>query len=152
MERQVVKLLKERGKVLTTAESCTGGMIASRIVNVPGASAVFKEGYITYSDEAKHKLLGVSKDIISKYYAVSEETARAMAIGGAKVAQADVCIAVTGVAGPSEEDGKPVGLVYIACYCNKDVKVIEHNYVGDRAAIRQQAAEDALKLIVDMLG
>lgn len=137
--------------ILTTAESCTGGIIASRIVNVPGASGVFKEGYITYSDEAKKKLLGVKAETLETYYAVSKETASEMATGGAKAANADVCIAVTGVAGPDKEDGKPVGLVYIACFCKGEVVVEEHNYAGDRTAIRQSAASDALDLIIKMI-
>ena len=91
-------------------------MISSRIVNVPGASAVLKQAYVTYCDEAKHTVLGVKKETLEKYYAVSSQTACEMAEGGAKAAGADVCVSVTGVAGPDTEDGKPVGCVFIGCF------------------------------------
>ena len=116
MEESIVDLLKEKQMTVTTAESCTGGLLSGRILNVPGASAVYKEGYITYSNEAKEKLLGVSHETLETYGAVSYETAREMAAGAARSAGADVALAVTGIAGP---DGgtkeKPVGLVYIGC-------------------------------------
>ncbi len=151
IEKNVVEVLKEKGLVITTAESCTGGLVAAGIVNTPGASAVFKEGYITYSNEAKMKLLGVRAETLEKYYAVSEETAYEMAQGGAKNAGADVCVAVTGVAGPDMEDGKPVGLVYVSCYYNGRVQVKECHFKGDRAQIRAQAADSALELVWDMV-
>ena len=113
LEKHVVDVLKEKKLTITTAESCTGGMISSRIVNVPGASAVLKQAYVTYCDEAKHTVLGVKKETLEKYYAVSSQTACEMAEGGAKAAGADVCVSVTGVAGPDTEDGKPVGCVFI---------------------------------------
>ena len=91
-------------------------MISSRIVNVPGASAVLKQAYVTYCDEAKHTVLGVKKETLEKYYAVSSQTACEMAEGGAKAAGADVCVSVTGVAGPDTEDGKPVGCVLSAVF------------------------------------
>lgn len=151
IEELVVDKLRKKGRMITTAESCTGGMIASRLVNVPGASAVFKEGYITYSDAAKVKMLGVDSDTIRTFGAVSKETAYEMALCGAKKAEADICIAVTGVAGPSEEDGKPVGLVYIGCSYLGSVNVKEYSYTGNRADIRGQAAEDALSLVYDTI-
>ena len=104
LEKHVVDVLKEKKLTITTAESCTGGMISSRIVNVPGASAVLKQAYVTYCDEAKHTVLGVKKETLEKYYAVSSQTACEMAEGGAKAAGADVCVSVTGVAGPDTED------------------------------------------------
>ncbi|MFR1833034.1 MAG: competence/damage-inducible protein A, partial [Lachnospiraceae bacterium] len=115
LEGTVVRLLEKYGLTVCTAESCTGGRLAGRIVNVPGASEVFKEGFVTYSNKAKRKRLDVGKATLKKYGAVSEQTAKEMAAGGAFAADADACIAVTGIAGPdggSEE--KPVGLVYIA--------------------------------------
>ena len=123
LEKHVVDVLKEKKLTITTAESCTGGMISSRIVNVPGASAVLKQAYVTYCDEAKHTVLGVKKETLEKYYAVSSQTACEMAEGGAKAAGADVCVSVTGVAGPDTEDGKPVGCVFIGCFYNGNVTV-----------------------------
>ena len=146
LEKHVVDVLKEKKLTITTAESCTGGMISSRIVNVPGASAVLKQAYVTYCDEAKHTVLGVKKETLEKYYAVSSQTACEMAEGGAKAAGADVCVSVTGVAGPDTEDGKPVGWVF-----NGNVTVKEYSFKGNRMEIRSQAADEALKLVLNVV-
>jgi PncC family amidohydrolase len=151
IEKDLVNILKINNLIITTAESCTGGMIASRIVNVPGASAVFKQGYITYCDEAKISMLGVSRQTIGKFFAVSAETASEMAMGGAKKANADVCISVTGVAGPDTEDGKPVGLVYIGVCILGSIHVRECHFTGDRASIREQSAQHAMEYAVELL-
>lgn len=144
----VVKLLKKYELTVTTAESCTGGMLAARLVNVPGVSDVFREGFITYSNKAKRKILDVNKATLKKYGAVSEQTAKEMAKGGVFATDADICIAITGIAGP---DGgtpeKPVGLVYIACYLQDDVRVEEYRFKGNRAKIREQAVVKALDLL-----
>ena len=150
-ENIVVEELKSKKMIITTAESCTGGMIASRIVNVPGASAVFKQGYITYCDEAKISILGVKADTLEKYHAVSRETAAQMAEGGARAAGADACIAVTGVDGPDKEDGMPVGLVYIGLFIYDKTYVKEFHFSGSRTEIRNQACEEALKLILEYI-
>ena len=150
-ENIVVEELKSKKMIITTAESCTGGMIASRIVNVPGASAVFKQGYITYCDEAKISILGVKADTLEKYHAVSRETAAQMAEGGARAAGAEACIAVTGVAGPDKEDGMPVGLVYIGLFIYDKTYVKEFHFSGSRTEIRNQACEEALKLILEYI-
>ena len=124
LEQAVVRLLKKYELTVTTAESCTGGLLAGRIINVPGASEVYNEGFITYSNKAKRKYLDVSKSTLKKYGAVSEQTAREMATGGVFATDSDACVAVTGLAGPdggSEE--KPVGLVYIATYMKDKVNV-----------------------------
>ena len=148
MEEAVVRLLDKYGLTVTTAESCTGGMVAAKIVNVPGASDVFNEGFITYSNKAKRKVLDVSKATLKKYGAVSEETAREMALGGVLAADADACVAVTGIAGP---DGgtqeKPVGLVFLSCCIKDEVSVEECHFHGTRAEIREQAATAALDLL-----
>ena len=129
LEDVVVRLLTKYDLTVTTAESCTGGLLAGRLVNVPGASEVFRQGFITYSNKAKRKQLDVSKTTLRKYGAVSEQTAKEMATGGVFATDADICIAVTGVAGP---DGgtpeKPVGLVYIACYMKDSVQVEEYAF------------------------
>ena len=147
LEMAVVRLLKKYKLTVTTAESCTGGMIASRLVNVPGVSEVFKEGFVTYSNKAKRKALDVSKSTLKKHGAVSEQTAKEMATGGVFATDADACIAVTGVAGPDPEEEKPVGLVYIACYMKDKVKVEKYNFKGNRAKIREQATVKALDLL-----
>ena len=148
LEGTVVRLLEKYGLTVCTAESCTGGRLAGRIVNVPGASEVFKEGFVTYSNKAKRKRLDVGKATLKKYGAVSEQTAKEMAAGGAFAADADACIAVTGIAGPdggSEE--KPVGLVYIACYIKDKVTVECCHFKGNREGIREQAVVRGLNLL-----
>ena len=115
IEEKCVELLLERKLTLTTAESCTGGMVASRIVDVPGASGTLMQGIVTYSNEAKEKYLGVKHETLKEFGAVSSETAEEMALGAVWVAGADVGIATTGIAGPGGgTPEKPVGLVYIA--------------------------------------
>jgi len=147
LEMAVVRLLKKHELTVTTAESCTGGLIAGRLVNVPGASEVFREGFITYSNKAKRKYLDVSKGTLKKYGAVSEQTAKEMATGGVFASDADACIAVTGIAGPDADGEKPVGLVYIACYIKDKVKVEEYHFKGNREKIREQSVVKALDFL-----
>lgn len=148
MEEAVVRLLTKYELTVTTAESCTGGMVAAKIVNVPGASEVFNEGFITYSNKAKRKILDVSKNTLKKYGAVSEETAREMALGGVFAADTDACVAVTGIAGPDGgTEEKPVGLVYLACCLKNEVTVEECHFHGTRTEIREQSATAALDLL-----
>ena len=148
LEMAVVKLLQKHELTVTTAESCTGGLLAGRLVNVPGASEVFREGFITYSNKAKRKYLDVNKSTLKKYGAVSSETAREMAIGGVFAADCDVCVAVTGIAGPDGgTEEKPVGLVYIATYMNEKVTVKKFQFKGNRAKVREQAVVRALDLL-----
>lgn len=148
LEEAVVRLLEKYELTVTTAESCTGGLLAARLVNVPGVSEVFREGFVTYSNKAKRKRLDVSKSTLKKYGAVSEQTAKEMATGGVFATDADVCVAVTGIAGPdggSEE--KPVGLVYIACYLKDSVVVEECHFKGNREKVREQTVVRALDLL-----
>jgi nicotinamide-nucleotide amidase len=115
MEKTVVRLLKERGMKFATAESCTGGLIANRITNVPGSSEVFTHGFVTYANEAKVGVLGVSADLIAEKGAVSEEVALAMADGALAASGADFAVSVTGIAGPSGgTEDKPVGTAWLA--------------------------------------
>lgn len=144
-ESRLVKLLLEKDLQITCAESCTGGMIASRLVNVPGVSEILMESYVTYSNEAKHRLLGVEQEALSKYGAVSQQVAFQMAEGAARAAGADAAIAVTGIAGPGGGTAqKPVGLVYIGTYLCGNIRVTENHFFGERYEIRRQAAEAAL--------
>ncbi len=144
-EERFVNLLIEKHMTVTTAESCTGGLLSGTIVNVAGVSDVFNQSYVTYANSAKHTLLGVSNETLEAFGAVSEQTATAMAIGAAKAAGADVALAVTGIAGPGGgTKEKPVGLVYIGCYVNGHVDVMECHFMGSRLDIRCATVEKAL--------
>lgn len=148
LEMAVAELLKKYNLTAATAESCTGGLLAGRLINVPGISSNFKEGYITYSNEAKEKLLDVSRDTLKQYGAVSRETAEEMAAGGAKAANADICVAVTGIAGPGGgTKEKPVGLVYISCCCKGKLYTEQNRYTGNRSKIREYSVASALTLL-----
>lgn len=152
LEEEAVQALIKRGYDITTAESCTGGMIAAALINVAGVSEVYKEGYITYANEAKHRRLGVKEETLRVYGAVSEQTAYEMALGAAEAANARVSVAVTGIAGPGGGTAeKPVGLVYIGCCINRKVTVSKNLFQGDRLSIRQQTVQQALRLLLDCL-
>ena len=152
LEMALTKLLIKKKYTMTTAESCTGGMIAARMVNAPGVSAVLKSGFITYANEAKEELLGVSHDTLEKFGAVSRETAEEMAEGAVKAAHADAAVAVTGIAGP---DGgtkeKPVGLVYIGVNVRGNVEVREYHFSGSRQKIRESVTAAALTFLREKL-
>lgn len=148
LEEVVVRLLKKHNLKLVTAESCTGGMLSERIVNVSGASDVFMEGFITYSNNAKMKYLQVNPDTLDAFGAVSEETAREMSVGALKASGCDVSIAVTGIAGPTGgTDKKPVGLVYLSCSLGDKVITSERYFKGSRQKIREQSVIAALDLV-----
>lgn len=148
LEEKVVKELQKKRYTITTAESCTGGLLAGRILNVSGASAVYNEGHITYSNEAKERLLGVQHSTLQQFGAVSKETAAEMASGAAKAANANVGLSTTGIAGPTGgTPEKPVGLVYVACCINGEVTVEECRFKGDREQNRNAAVEAALQLL-----
>ena len=148
LAEEVVKMLKNAGMTVTTVESCTGGLISAALVDVAGASAVLNQAYVTYANEAKQSLVGVKAETLEAYGAVSEQTAREMAEGGAKAANADASLAVTGIAGP---DGgtpkKPVGLVYIGCHVNGNTVVERNVFLGSRREVREQSVGAALELL-----
>lgn len=147
--------LREAGLRVASAESCTGGLIAAAFTSVAGSSNVFERGFVTYSDEAKSELLGVSPDLIDKHGAVSAEVARAMAMGGLEHSQADICVAVTGIAGPGGgSDEKPVGLVFIAAAKKNFECIVEENRFGDagRARVRELSVTNALELVRTLAG
>lgn len=149
---ELIRLLKEKNASVSTAESCTGGLIAASLVGVAGASEVFGAGFVTYANEAKEKLLGVSHDTLEKYGAVSEQTAREMAEGAARQGEAKTSIATTGIAGPGGgSTEKPVGLVYIGSCAFGEVKVAEYHFSGNREEIRQAAALAGLNQLKGML-
>jgi PncC family amidohydrolase len=143
----LVELLLARRETLATAESCTGGMVASEIVSIPGASEVFHNGFIVYCDEAKHRILGVSEETLEQKTAVSEETAKEMAEGCIRVGQADLALSVTGLAGPGGgTPERPVGLVYIGCCYHGVTQVRSFLFQGDRQQIRESGVCKALEL------
>lgn len=148
LEESVVELLKSRGFTLALAESCTGGAVAARIVNVAGASEVFGEGFVTYSNEGKMKNLGVRKETLDTDGAVSARCAEEMAEGGRKAADADICVSVTGLAGPGGGTREiPVGTVFLGCSDRHGVISRELHLAGARAKIREQATVHALSLL-----
>jgi len=152
IEERIVVQLIDKKLTITTAESCTGGLIGATLVNVAGVSEVYKEGYITYSNEAKEKLLGVSHEIIFNYGVVSEQTAREMACKAARAADADIALSTTGVAGPDGGSVEhPVGEVYIGCYYRGKTKVVRYMGNGDRMQVRMQAVQRAFELLEELI-
>lgn len=149
LEEVVVRKLRERGWKLATAESCTGGMIASRVTDVPGASAVFTHGFVTYANEAKLGVLGVAEELLAEHGAVSEEVARAMAEGALDAAGADVAVAATGIAGPgggSEE--KPVGTVFLALAVRGGpTQVVKRMHPRGRSVFKRVVSQAALEMV-----
>lgn len=149
---RVVAANREAGRTVALAESCTGGLVAAAITEIAGSSAVLDRGFVTYSNESKHELLGVSNEIIDTFGAVSIACAWSMAQGALKHSHADVAVAISGIAGP---DGgttqKPVGTVVFACAVRGNDEIIaeeRHLDGGDRAEIRLQAALVALELLL----
>ena len=144
----VLKALK--GKTLVTAESCTGGMIGAALTAVPGSSAVYKGGVICYTNWVKENTLGVGREVLEQFGAVSKPVAGAMAAGARKQLQADVAVSVTGLAGPGGDDyGNPVGTVYVGFESDTKSQVKHFRFSGDRESVRRQAAEAALRMIMD---
>ena len=148
MEDAVGDLLKVCGLKIAVAESCTAGLISRRLTNVAGSSAYFDRGAITYSNGAKHEMLGIPPELIDRFGAVSAEVAAAMAKGILSAAHVDLGIAATGIAGPEGgSDTKPVGLVYVAVATRQDVKTEEHRLLGGREQIRLRASQMALDMV-----
>ncbi len=148
LEESVVALMKEKELTLTTVESCTGGLLSARIVDVPGASAVFKQGFVTYANRAKRKLVGVKKQTLKEHGAVSEKTAKEMVKGAVLVTGSDAAVSTTGIAGPDGgTEEKPVGLVYIAVNVKGKTRVEKFQFEGNRSQIRESAVSAALNLL-----
>ena len=144
--------LRERGLRLATAESCTGGLVASLITAIPGASDVFERGFVTYSNAAKTELLGVPAALIAAHGAVSEAVARAMAAGAQAHAAAEIALAITGVAGPGGGSAeKPVGLVWFGLARAGEARALAKKFVGSRDAIRACATREAIRLLQEFV-
>lgn len=156
LEEKVVKVLNEKGLVLATAESCTGGLIAKRITDVSGSSAVFNCGIVSYSNEIKESVLGVKHETLEKFGAVSEQTVREMVKGVLKASGADIAVSVSGIAGPgSDNTNKPVGLIFIAVSNgNKTIVGQLNNTFNEniRENNRLNASDEAMKLILELVG
>lgn len=152
IEELIAKRLTEKGLSLAVAESCTGGLLCGRIVDVPGISKVFKEGFITYSNEAKKRALGVSAKTLQDFGAVSEETAKEMAKGAAERAGADVGLSVTGIAGPGGgTEEKPVGQVYIGVFGKGEAEAKKVFIKGPREYVRRRSVLEALHFLREYL-
>ena len=146
---KLVKITNEKKITLSTAESCTGGLIAGSITEIPGSSSVFHRGYVTYSNLAKQQVLNVQSHELEKFGAVSKEVASQMAMGAKLTSNVDISIAVTGIAGPSGGTvEKPIGTVCIALAFKENIKVKDFLFKGDRTEIRMSTVRTALEIVV----
>lgn len=152
ISRQVIEKASESGVSVTTAESCTGGMVAAALTDIAGSSAVFERGFVTYSNAAKTEMLGVLPATLEAHGAVSEEVVREMALGARAAARADVAVAISGIAGPGGSEFKPEGRVCYGLASATGVisETIEHGAIG-RAEVRAAATKHALDLILSAL-
>ena len=156
LEEKVVQMLLKKNLVMACAESCTGGLIAKRITDVSGSSAVFNCGIVSYSNEIKEKVLNVKNETLVEFGAVSEQTVREMVKGVLDISGADVAVSVSGIAGPnSDNTNKPVGLIYLAVSNGEKtiVKQLNNQFTTDiRNSNRISASDEALKMILEMIG
>ncbi len=151
-EKQVGNLLLAKGLTLTVAESATAGLISARIVNVPGSSAYFLGGIVSYHNNVKQNVLGVKAETLSRYGAVSEQCAKEMAQGVRLLLKSDIALADTGIAGPGgESPEKPAGLFYLAISTPQEIYVQKHIFEGNRMQIRLMATEKALLMLINYL-
>ncbi len=152
LEQEVGNLLRQKGLTLSIVESATAGLISHLITNVPGSSDYYKGSVTAYSNEVKIKVIGVKEDTINKYGAVSYQVAEEMAWGGRKILASDICLADTGIAGPTGATmGKPVGLFYIGLSHKAGTYSRKHNFQGDREQNKRDAAEAALNWLKEYL-
>ncbi len=152
LEKKIGKILRERSLTLGLAESCTGGLVAARITSVPGSSAYFMAGFVTYSNNAKAQFLAVPDRLIKRHGAVSDAVARRMAKGAREAAGVDIGISITGIAGPAGgSPEKPVGTVFIGLATKKKVYVRKFLFSGSRHKIRGRSSVEALTMLLDYL-
>ena len=152
LSRSLLDLCRSRRLTIVTAESCTGGLVAAALTDIPGSSDVIDRGFVTYSNAAKHAMLGVGEDTLSTFGAVSKETAIAMAVGALEAADADLAVSITGIAGPGgATPNKPVGLVHLACAA-RDGRIVSREFrfgaIG-RSVVRARSVIEALKLLTE---
>lgn len=152
LEASIIRFMAENKLKLSAAESCTGGLLSARLINVSGASEVYEAGFVTYANKAKHKLIGVKKKTLEEYGAVSKETAKEMVKGTLKETGADYAVAITGIAGPGGgTKEKPVGLVYIGCGRKHHIVVKQYQFSGNRTKIRESSVANALIQLREVL-
>jgi PncC family amidohydrolase len=149
--RSLHDILRQRRLTIAVAESCTGGLVAAALTELPGSSRSFLGGMVTYANAVKIEVLGVDEAMISAHGAVSAEVAAQMAQGARTAFGADVGIGVTGIAGPDSEGGKPVGLTFIAAHHGDQSLVREYNWTGDRAFNRAASVEAAISLAAEIV-
>jgi nicotinamide-nucleotide amidase len=154
LAREIGQWLQARGLKLVTAESCTGGWLAKIVTDIAGSSSWFERGFVTYSNDSKMELLGVSAELLNAHGAVSEQTAREMAQGALHHSRADIAVAVTGIAGPDGGSiNKPIGTVWVAWHqWGADASAMHYVFEGDRARVRYQAVVAALEGILRIVG
>jgi nicotinamide-nucleotide amidase len=153
LSQKVGEALSRKGAKLVTAESCTGGWVAQVVTSVPGSSAWFERGFVTYSNDAKHEALGVPRDVLRRHGAVSEETARAMALGALAHSRGTLALSITGVAGPAGGSAeKPVGTVCFGWVAKGGEALTQTRlFEGDREAVRRQSVVHALEKVLELL-
>lgn len=153
LAKRVLEACQDRGLMLATAESCTGGLIASALTAIAGSSSVVERGFVTYTNEAKNQMLGVPLPLFETVGAVSEEVARAMAEGALENAPVQVAVSVSGIAGPGgATPGKPVGLVHMAVALEGGITLhARQEFNGNRDSVREQAVDAALGLVLELL-
>ena len=152
LAERVGRELTTAGALLVTAESCTGGWVAQVITSVPGSSQWFERGFVTYSNAAKEEMLGVERATLERHGAVSEETAREMALGALRHSPGTVAVAITGVAGPSGgTPAKPAGLVCFAWATRSETRIESRHFAGDRESVRRQSVVHALQGVLELL-
>ena len=154
MEYKIAKILTEKGLTISTAESCTGGLLSSKLTDVSGSSAFVHLNFVTYSNKAKNKILNVKKETLEKYGAVSEECSYEMACGLYNATGADICVSTTGIAGPTGGSAeKPVGLMYSAIYTKSKFKIYKIQLDSDteRIKMKELFAREVLKNIFDFI-
>ena len=150
IEQRLLLRLRQHGITFAAAESCTGGLIAKRITDLSGASAVFRGGIVSYTNEVKRDVLGVPQELLDKHGAVSAPVAQAMADGALRITGADLAVSVTGVAGPDKDDrGNEVGTVFFGIASKKASRALHVHLQGDRRIIRQLAADQAFALLLE---
>jgi PncC family amidohydrolase len=143
--------LHRRGLTIAVAESCTGGLVAAALTDLPGSSEYFLGGLVTYTNEAKMDLLGVPQDVLREHGAVSREVAALMAEAARRVFKSDVGVSVTGIAGPSAEGSKPVGLTFVGVSIDGRTEVREHHWTGGRGSNRVASVEAAMQLATEVV-
>lgn len=151
-EQQLISLLKQTNRHICCAESCTGGMLSSTLINIPGASDVIDMGFVTYSNQSKTQLLGVNSQTIDQYGVVSEQVAIQMALGAAKVSGAQIAVGISGIAGPGGSEHKPEGMVCFGFYIDGDTFSFT-KYFGaiGRSAVRVHSCEFAINKLLELL-